>query len=73
MKGPTKHLRGTSFLDNAAGVHHNDAICESHKQGWVVGDEYECCTVFSVEPLQHTQNFRLYRYVKSAGRFISNH
>jgi hypothetical protein len=59
MKRSLKHTRQGAVFDDAACVHHDDAVGKSHKQGWAVRNENQGRSQLSPHSPKSVQDFRL--------------
>jgi hypothetical protein len=73
MKRPAIDLRDRAGLDDAAGVHHHDAICEAGQQGWIVRNEDQRRPVVAIDIPQSVLNLSLQGHVERPRGFVRDY
>ena len=73
MARSPQHLGGRSFLDQAPGVHHEQARGEYRHGGEVVADPHQAHAGFPDQSFHLDQDLRLYRHIQRGGRFVAYH
>ena len=64
------HVAHRADLDDAAGVHHGDAVGGLGDHAHVVGDQHDRGAPLPAEPLQERDDLRLDRHVERRGRLV---
>ena len=66
------HVAHRADLDDAAGIHHGDAVGGLGDHAHVVGDQHHRRAVLAAQPLQQRDDLRLDRDVERRGRLVGD-